>query len=646
MKKIIVLLLTLVLGMSFLMVSCDNKKEDDTDQGYQSSRPALYIEPESFAETDIVLIKNKATDYVIVIPDNPTQMESYAAEELQYFLKESTGCQIGVISDAGLTHDNNAKYLSIGETSLIKAQTDIEIDIKVMGESGPTVIRKGNTVYMCGADAYGTLNSVYKFLEYQINFMAYAVDYVYYDYFNELKLLDFNYQYVPTIAKMTAHEVFGDRYVKDVARMYMVCGVKQHQSNAELFNGNYWNGYFCHTNQFFLNANDEKVKELENQYKENGEDRYIYKNNQICYTNEDAIRLFSENLFNVLSSNESINRVNLGVNDYPTSCDCQKCLEQTAIYNGGGVLIRFCNRVAENIDNWFKERGETRKIELVPLLYYNYITPPVRLDSKGNYVPIDNTVYPRQGDISVGFMYTPILSCYQHSYEEPCETNMQNRSDLLGWSVFTNKFYMYSYGSNFPGKHTYFNNMSYMADQFRWYHENGIRFEAVHEQGYGADLGVLDDLKMFVRSRLGWNPLLELEEVVEDFVTHYYGVAGEWIDKYYHATADHIEWIYDQKGTDCLYPLTTSTSAQYWPKNTLLEFEGYILNGMRAIDSSNYTDADKEVYKERLNRELFLVRYNEYVYYSSEFTKNDLKVLTDYVNENIVKDGYNPTGRS
>ena len=67
---------------------------------------------------------------------------------------------------------------------------------------------------------------------------------------------------------------------------------------------------------------------------------------------------------------------------------------------------------------------------------------------------------------------------------------------------------------------------------------------------------------------------------------------------------------------------------------------------MRAIDSSNYTDADKEVYKERLNRELFLVRYNEYVYYSSEFTKNDLKVLTDYVNENIVKDGYNPTGRS
>jgi len=243
-------------------------------------------------------------------------------------------------------------------------------------------------------------------------------------------------------------------------------------------------------------------------------------------------------------------------------------------------------------------------------------------------------------------MYTPILSCYQHSYEEPCETNMQNRSDLLGWSVFTNKFYMYSYGSNFPGKHTYFNNMSYMADQFRWYHENGIRFESVHEQGYGADLGVLDDLKMFVRSRLGWNPLLELEEVVEDFVTHYYGVAGEWIDKYYHATADHTEWIYDQKGTDCLYPLTTSTSAQYWPKNTLLEFEGYILNGMRAIDSSNYTDADKEVYKERLNRELFLVRYNEYVYYSSEFTKNDLKVLTDYVNENIVKDGYNPTGRS
>lgn len=630
MKKIIILLLTLVMMTTFMASSCKGS-ENNNEEANQNQRSALYIEPESFDETDIVLIKNKSSEYVIVIPDNPTQMESYAAEELQYFIKESTGCTLSVISDAGISHDNNAKYLSIGETSLLKAQTDIVIDIEVMGESGPTVIRKDNTVYMCGASAYGTLNSVYKFLEYQIGFMAYAVDYVYYDYFNELKLLDFSYQYVPTVAKMTAHEVFGEEYVKDVARMYMLCGTKQHQSTTELFEGYYWDGYFCHTNQFFLSPTEYP---------------HLYKNNQICYTSEEALQVFSQNVFNLLYANESINKINLGVNDYPTSCDCETCLEQTAIYNGGGVLIRFCNAVAENIDNWFKERGITRKVELVPLLYYNYITPPVRLDPNGNYVPIDDTVYPRKGDISVGFMYTPILSCYQHSYQDPCETNKQNRSDLLGWSVFKDVFYMYSYGANFPGKHTYFNNMSYMADQFKWYYDNEIRFEMVHEQGYGADLGVLDDLKMFVRSRLGWNPLLKLEDVVADFVTHYYGVAGEWVDKYYHATTDHFEWIYNEKGTDCLYPLTTSTSDDFWPKNTLLSFENYILNGMREIELSSYTNLDKEIYKERLNRELFLIRYNEYLYYETEFTKDEQEVLRNYVNENIVKPGYNPTGRS
>lgn len=623
MKKLFVILLVMVLCFSTLVApSCKEKDKEETT--------SLYVEPVSFEKTDVTLVNNKKSDYVIVIPDSATKMETHAAEELQLFIKESTDCTLDIISDKGLTHDNSKKYLSVGETSLLKEQTDIEIKFEVMGEAGPTVMRRDNTVYMCGAHAYGTLNSVYKFLEYQIGFMAYSIDCVKYDYFTDLKLLDFNYQYVPTVGKTNSHEDFGEDKLVALGRMYMNTNVPN-LGTVELFEGMYWDGYFCHTNQFIVPQSEYP---------------HLYKNNQICYTSEEALQVFCERLFSLLDRNKQIDRMNLGVNDFPTSCDCDTCKAQTAKYNGGGVLIRFCNEVAKYVENKFIEQGSDRKVELVPLIYYNYITPPVKEGADGTLVPIDDTVIPKSdGQVTIGLMYTPILSCYQHSYANPCDTNITNRDDILGWKVFTDTFYMYSYGANFPGKHTYFDNMEYLDEQFKWYHENGIRFTFLYEQGYGADLGVLDPLKMYVRARLGWNPLLNLDELIKDFCENYYGDGGEWVEKYYRATQEHFEWIYNEKATDCLLPLTSSTANIYWPRQTLSAFEGILLNGMSAINNSEYSDKDKALQSERLNRELFLVRYNEYIYYNNYYEQAERTKLLNYVNENIVKEGYNPTAR-
>ena len=46
----------------------------------------------AFPDTDITLIKNKKSDYKVVIGKDALRAEKYAAEELVYFLNESTGC--------------------------------------------------------------------------------------------------------------------------------------------------------------------------------------------------------------------------------------------------------------------------------------------------------------------------------------------------------------------------------------------------------------------------------------------------------------------------------------------------------------------------------------------------------------------------
>ena len=165
MKKILSFVIAFTCATTALFAGCNNEAAtpSDTQRGQPES-----LEPVSFAETDTVLIKNKTSDYVIVIPKEATYVENYAAEELQNFLYESTGCTLPIVTDEGLSNDNTKKRLSVGETSLLEAQTDIVLDYDVMGDAGPSIDTKENTVYLAGATEYGTVYSVYKFLYYQI----------------------------------------------------------------------------------------------------------------------------------------------------------------------------------------------------------------------------------------------------------------------------------------------------------------------------------------------------------------------------------------------------------------------------------------------------------------------------------------------
>lgn len=615
MKKIIIFLLIFTTLFTFVFTGCSNEESKQKD--------ALYVEPTSFDETNTYIVNNGRSDYKIVIPNVATAMEKYAAEELQLFIEESTGCTISIISDAGLTPDNSAKYLSIGNTALLEAQSDIVIEYETMGMAGPTIMRRDNCVYMAGAYSTGTLYSVYKFLEYEIGFKAYADDCVYFDYFNDLKLLDFNYQYVPTVAMLSARSY----NYEGLGRMY-TCGTMPNKGPYSVVEGMLYDGNFCHTNMFFLSQ--EKYPQF-------------YKNNQICYTNPEALLVFAENVYQSFAKNPEMDMINLGVNDYPTYCDCEECEKQTEKYGGGGVLIRFCNGVAEYIENKLKEIGQTdRKIKLVPLVYYAYIDPPVIKDNNGNYIAVDETCYPRKGNVTVEAMFTPILSCFYHSYDCCCDINAETKEQLLGWHALGYKLHAYTYAANFPGPYTFFNHYSYLSKQYKFYYDNDIRFEIEFAEEYSSDNNVFDKLSRFVHRELSWNPTKNLETVITDFMTHYYGVGSDWMETYFYALCDHIKYIYTMRGTECILPLTTITNRIYWPRNTILEYQSYILNAMKEVENASYISEDKEIYLNRLNRNLFLTKIQEYNYYSNYLTPNEKTLLENYINENIVKPEYSP----
>ena len=71
--------------------------------------------------TEYDLVKDGATDYVIVVPEDAGEIIEFAAGELQYFLGEATGASFAVETDAGKSYSAASKYLSLGNTSLAES---------------------------------------------------------------------------------------------------------------------------------------------------------------------------------------------------------------------------------------------------------------------------------------------------------------------------------------------------------------------------------------------------------------------------------------------------------------------------------------------------------------------------------------------
>ena len=154
--------------------------------------------PISIEESEFYLVNNGTSDYTIVYSEYDDEMVSRTAVlELKLFFKEATGIDLPAISDKGLTYQEGQQYISIGQTALLKS-SEIEINAD-LGHSGLQVVTKGQSVFMFGKTRFGSLYSVYEFLEHQLNFKIFAVDEIRIDKdVSSLKLLKFKVTDIPT----------------------------------------------------------------------------------------------------------------------------------------------------------------------------------------------------------------------------------------------------------------------------------------------------------------------------------------------------------------------------------------------------------------------------------------------------------------
>ena len=631
MKKTITLILVLILCVVTILGGCDsNTNNSQPNKG----------EPTSFNTTSTVLVDNGRSDYVIVIPANSSKAESFAAQELQYFLKESTGVELQITTDAGYSHDNTQKVLSIGNTKLLKAQTDIVVP-KDAVDTQPFIYTKQNTVYMTGNANYGILNAVYKFLQYQIGFRAYATDCVVYDYFSKLELLDFSYNYEPSIEYYypSETEVRGEENIVNGARMFRL-GSVVNDGAFTMFDGPYFSGFWCHTIYLFI-PSDLEFKEYDSDGnpiidEATGKQKVkkAWNNNQPCLSDERVLNYFIESLtMKVLATTGPA--MMIGMNDETGACNCESCQLAGSKYGGqGGIMTVFLNKAAQAVEKNLKEKGIERKLNLVGLFYVAYEGAPVIENADGTLSPICDEVIMYKGDlISVSACVAPMFACYTHPFgNDACEENESFTSNIKAWGMLSNGLYVYGYGNNHNNYDTFFwDNWSSLVGSLKFYNEIGLKFFYEEGGNYGY-YTPFSTLRVYLKSRMCWDINLKMEDICTDFFDAYYGPASKYMSEYFWSALEQSQYIY-KAGKDYHYDTYYSHGRDaFWKQTTLKNYANIMNSAMNVIENSNCSKEQKEIYTERVYREYVLVRYNEWRLYKNYLSETEYLELEKIAN--------------
>ena len=159
-KKIICMLLALSMMLT-VIAACNNEPvvDETPDDGQQQEDIQGNDKVEEPFDGTLKLVVDGVSDYVIVRDENAYISEVTASTELQKYLKQISGVEIPIVTDAT---EPVAKEIVVGKTN---RESDGEFNRDELGDDGLVIKSNGHKLFLVGGEQRGTLYAVYEFLE-------------------------------------------------------------------------------------------------------------------------------------------------------------------------------------------------------------------------------------------------------------------------------------------------------------------------------------------------------------------------------------------------------------------------------------------------------------------------------------------------
>ena len=586
------------------------------------------------SETGYYLVENGFSNYIIVYPRNADENEIKGANELVYFFEKATGIALTMKTDDEVTWNDNATYLSVGETSLLSS-ANITPDFIELGDSGYIVETTGKSVFMVGG-FFGTLYSVYDFLARYFNYEAFSLDEIRLDKnVREKKFLAMKVKEIPDIQYRIAG--YGELDTDNTGRLRMrlnnfndvwiPLGNVMCHNFLEVIPKEKYGIFQCEvtTNHDCYNKkaeSDERLLESFTVCKDSDyhPEWFGLDGNQLCLSRDPdgILEIVKKEVFYLLEKYPNLNNLNFTAEDFPTWCTCESCSESFQKYGtDSAVYIKFINKLAVAIKEWVNINAPGRPVRIGMFAYQKTIDAPVKRDANGKYVAIDDEVYLED---NVALFYAPVYANYYYPLNST--VNKVYNDTIAKWQVLADNMYLWSYNA-------YYQNYMMPCDSFdsiinnpRFAVENNAIY--MYDQGYNGATEAPDwcNLKYYLQSKLQWNCQLDAEHLINAWFEHYFKDAAKTMRGMFDFYRTYYAYIMKKYDLTISEPASsTLESASTWPYATLQMFLNYIDKAYADIELLKATDNETwQLLHDRINIESTNYRYLLARFHRSSFT--------------------------
>ena len=434
--------------------------------------------------------------YVIVLPDDATPGEKYAAKELQDHVKQITGATLIQLSERHYT-SAAGPFISVGRTAMSKKYVSDE-QIEAFGNDGYTVFTKDGNAYFVGGRKRGSMYAVYEYLE-SLGVRWYSPDYTVIP-----KLADMP---MPKSFEFTPEFWYRDQWWNDgstnewLARMRINGSNGQDHFIPDSMGGSVLTRNSCHSYAILVPPKEHFDKHPTwFALRENGG----RSSNELCLTNPELREFVVQRVLADLRANPKVENYWVSQNDGGGSgCFCEKCTAERLAHGGkdrwSANTISFTNCVADQV------KAEFPKVRIKTLAYNYTQAAPENLAASDNVL---------------------VEICGNFKADDDSHARL-----VSAWSKAAENISVYTYGGSNYGYWWPYPNVWEVGMQYPWARKAGVRAFYVQGTALGKGSGLVD-MKAYISARLAWDPSRDVHKEIKDFCDGFYGPGGKYIVEY------------------------------------------------------------------------------------------------------------------
>ncbi|MBR5452860.1 MAG: DUF4838 domain-containing protein [Clostridia bacterium] len=462
----------------------------------------------------LTLIADDASDYVIVHGEDAYISEITAATELQSYLKQMTGVELQIVTDAAAPTE---KEIVVGKTN---REAEGEFDREELGDDGLVIKTVGKKLFIVGGEQRGTLFGVYEFLESYLGCRFYTNDFekvpetdtvaieVIAEEDKQIPVLEFRCTsaYVYKSELITVKRKLNSRYSLPEEYGGYNAWVKWVHSHTDLVPPKTY--YDEHPEYYSIGLTDKN------------DASYL----QLCLTNPEVLEIAIEStrkLLNKKKDDPNYKVISISQEDNQDYCTCDNCkalAEAEGSYAAATVM--FVNNIATAL------KDEFPNITFETLAYTYTRNAPLTVK------PADNVI----------IRLCTIEECFSHPISDhPENVNTSDAlvktsftEDIAQWSELTDKLYIWDYVIDWYEFHAPYPNFEVLLDNIRFFVDNGV-VGVYEESTSGTICACFNDLRLYLISKVLWDPYMTEEEfraLADEFLRDVYGEGWVYLREY------------------------------------------------------------------------------------------------------------------